>query len=496
MLTFALVKRLLKYSLNVITLRSTSFSNNKTPISTNYPTTKIMSVLRTSSYTITVPLDKEQCLLMHGYSGAMDVVDSYIAKALTNSEHMLTDELVNTDICQQLQKRAYLTTKNEEEERQYVARLANALHKKDQLLHASFTVLITYDCNFRCPYCFEKNDAVEKLHSRVMKRETVDCMYKCIDEIMKEKRIKSTNIMLYGGEPLLEENVEIVNYIVTEGVKRGYTFSAITNGYDLNYFTNLLSEDKIKDIQVTIDGMEAMHNSKRVHRDGVPTFKKIINNIGIVLDKGVRVTIRYNTDKTNFNQLIELKKYFESIGYTQYEKFSIDSARLAEYEAKLDTSKLYSQKEFIAEHEKMDTGNICHDYNMSARIRSAIRHKKPLPYSAVFCSSQFGNYIFDPMGKVYPCLEVVGKPQYQIGEYLTGSVKWYKEEREKWQRSNVMSFPTCRKCKYALLCGGGCYAHNIVSHRCAQMGEIIKYAVRKAYGEINNFKKEQEVEET
>ena len=49
-----------------------------------------------------------------------------------------------------------------------------------------------------------------------------------------------------------------------------------------------------------------------------------------------------------------------------------------------------------------------------------------------------------------------------------------------------MSFPICRKCKYALLCGGGCYAHNIVSHRCAQMGEIIKYAVRKVYGEISN----------
>lgn len=445
-----------------------------------------MSVLRTSSYVITVPIDNEQYLLLHGYSGAMDIVDSYTAKALADSENSLVNELVNTKISQQLEKRAYLTIKTEEEEQQYVARLANALHKKDALLHASFTVLVTYNCNFRCPYCFEKNDAAEKLHSKVMTIEMVDCMYKCIDEIMKEKNIKSTNIMLYGGEPLLEENKEIINYIVKEGVKKGYTFSAITNGYDLNNFTNLLSEDKIKDIQVTIDGMEAMHNSKRVHRNGVPTFKKIIGNIRIALDKGVRVTIRYNTDKTNFNQLIELKKYFDSIGYTKYEKFSIDSARLAEYEAKLDTSKLYSQKEFIAEHEKKNTDNICHDYNMSARIRSAIKNKKPLPYSAVFCSSQFGNYIFDPMGKIYPCLEVVGKSQFQIGEYVTGSIKWYKEEQEKWQRNNVMSYPACRKCKYTLLCGGGCYAHNIISHRCIQMEEIIKYAVRKAYGEFSN----------
>lgn len=35
MLTFAKVKQLLKYSLNVITLGSTTFSNNKNRLSTN-----------------------------------------------------------------------------------------------------------------------------------------------------------------------------------------------------------------------------------------------------------------------------------------------------------------------------------------------------------------------------------------------------------------------------------------------------------------------------
>lgn len=148
-----------------------------------------MGVLRTSSYVISVPINNEQHLLLHGYSGAMDIVDSYIAKALANSEQMLTDELVNTDICQQLQKRAYLTTKTKEEEQQYVARLADALHKKDALLHASFTVLITYNCNFCCPYCFEKNDAIEKLHSKVITREMVDCMYRCIDNILERENM-------------------------------------------------------------------------------------------------------------------------------------------------------------------------------------------------------------------------------------------------------------------------------------------------------------------
>lgn len=53
---------------------------------------------------------------------------------------------------------------------------------------------------------------------------------------------------------MLAENKEIVSYIINEGITRGYKFVAITNGYDLDCYGDLLSPDKIYKVQITVDG--------------------------------------------------------------------------------------------------------------------------------------------------------------------------------------------------------------------------------------------------
>ena len=40
-------------------------------------------------------------------------------------------------------------------------------------------------------------------------------------------------------KPRLAENKDIVTYIVEEGVKRGYSFVAVTNGYEVDAFLDL-----------------------------------------------------------------------------------------------------------------------------------------------------------------------------------------------------------------------------------------------------------------
>lgn len=443
-----------------------------------------MRKIRPSSYTVIVPMHKGYCILLHGYSGAIDVVTEDIAFLLECNDSYI-GESMDVDTINMLLKRGYLTTRTIEEEQSYVGRLAQALHRKDKLLTASFTALVTYDCNFRCPYCFEKNSNIRKLQGHVMSKEMADNMFRCIENILSTKQYKTTNILLYGGEPLLAENKSIIEHIVNEGKKRSYTFKAITNGYDLDSFLDLLSPSQIGDIQVTIDGMEVMHNSKRVHKDGAPTFSRIVSNIGMALAHNVQVTVRYNTDKSNVVELVQLRDYFRTLGYTESPNFRMDSARLKANGDNIDKDLLFSQKEFIAEHERLNLDDTCHDYNMRSKILSAIRNRKPLPYSSTFCGSQSSSYVFDPYGKIYPCLEVVGTPMHQIGCYNKGILEQYNDNKTNWRATNVMSFSPCRKCKYALLCGGGCYAQNIKSHRCINMEDTIRLAVRQAYATVN-----------
>lgn len=444
--------------------------------------------IRVSSYLIPVRVDEDKFMFLHGYSGAMDLLDQSIAEKLCGkTSHQLGS--LDDNVIEYLLKRGYLTTKTQEEERDYVRRMAIALQKKDKLAYSSYTIVVTYDCNFRCPYCFELDTVSANLRRHTINRDMVDSIYKFIEADQKKKLRQTKHITLFGGEPLLKKNLDIVEYIVAMGQNFGFHFSAITNGYDLEYFLHLLSPKQINSLQITIDGMESLHNSKRIHCLGKPTFKKIVENIGKALEKDIYITIRFNTDKTNFEHLQLLKQYFDELGYTKNKKFAIDSARLVNYDEGISGDKLeqfFSQKEFIEKHQETKFEYGCHDYGTYSKLYHAIQNQKPLPYKSTFCSAQTGGCVFDPLYNMYPCWEVIGKDEFVIGRFSTNGVEWNEDNLQAWLDANVWSYEACHTCKYALLCGGGCRASNINGHRCVKMADIIRYSARRAF--INNLK--------
>ena len=110
--------------------------------------------MRTSSYIIPVKLESEtnKYMLIHGYTGAADIVTENLVEKLMAFP---TTNSFSDKILQNLIKRGYITTKSKEEEHDYVVRIAKALHKESNILSTSFTWVVSYNCNFRCPYCFE-----------------------------------------------------------------------------------------------------------------------------------------------------------------------------------------------------------------------------------------------------------------------------------------------------------------------------------------------------
>lgn len=436
---------------------------------------------RKSSYVISVQVDTDKYVMLHGYSGAMDIVDKNIVLDL--ERHTFFDETVfDKETFDVLCKRGYLTSRTEQEERLYVCRMAKALCQKDSIVCSAFTFMVSYNCNFKCPYCFEQKGTANEPLMATMSKQCVDACFEAMEELQQNKLKRSTKIALFGGEPLLKENVPIVEYIVNEGVKRGYKFYAVTNGYDLDSFEDALSPERICSLQVTIDGMENLHNSKRVHKTGYPTFAKIISNIGLALRHGIFVTVRFNADKTNTEQLVELKRYFDELGYTKNRKFTIDAARLVNYDEKLEPSQknlFFTQKEFIQDARISNFEYGCHDYSTYDKIWYSIKNKAPLPYKGTFCGAQTSSYVFDPFYKIYPCWEVVGNSAHQIGSFIGGKILWNKDVFSKWKNVDVTSFDECLLCECALFCGGGCLAKS--KNHCTQMKGFIENAIRKIY---------------
>lgn len=451
-----------------------------------------MKTLRNSSYIIDVKLDdSDKHMLIHGYTGAIDIVSENISSFLKNiSSDFTEDECPFSEkTFLALTKRGYITTRTPMEEKAHVERLADALHRKEKILNTIFTFVITYNCNFRCPYCFEAglhNDTT----SNVFTKEMADKAYQAILEIEPREQLRAKNITLYGGEPLLKENKEVIEYIVLKGKDLGFKFNAVTNGYDLDSYKELLSPELISHVQITIDGMKELHNTKRVHYKGYNTFDKIVSNIEIALKQGTRVTIRVNTDKNNFEDLQKLKVLFDELGYSQYENFKINSALLRGYDregqhTKNIPSNMFSQREFMEKHKELKFNYGCQDYGASYKIYSSIVNNKPLEFRSIFCKSQSNEYVLDPFGKIYPCWEVVGKAQSQLGDYLNDKIHWNEKVFNQWRSYNINSSPMCKQCKYALLCGGGCPAHSFNNPtECSQFSTVINYAVNRAFRKV------------
>lgn len=437
--------------------------------------------MRVSSYIIPTKVDEDNYMLVHGYSGAIDLVPTDVAELLIQHEGLenLSKTMLDSDTLQSLISRGYITDKSHEEEIEHVARIARILHKRDKLMNVGVTLVVTYDCNFRCPYCFERG-SVKHSSQRTMTKDVVDKAFKIVDSVSINKPKPLKYITLFGGEPLLKENLEIVEYIVEQGTKRNIHFKAVTNGYDLDCYSHLLNDKSIDQIQVTIDGLKTSHNKKRVHYLGVPTFDKIIQNIEMAISKGISVVIRVNTDKTNFSEMISLKQYLEDKGLFKTGRLQLDSAKLVNYNGD-KSNRYFDQKSFLEAHHNNDMLQICHDFSTYNKISDSISRGVPIPYRATFCSAQNGGLVLDPFYKIYPCWEVIGDKNQEIGSYENGCIKWNEIVMNKWTNGVVTDISKCHSCKCALLCGGGCFAHMEKSDNCTRMADLIRFAVRHYY---------------
>ena len=176
-----------------------------------------------------------------------------------------------------------------------------------------YIILPTSACNARCYYCFEYG-AVHK----TMTEQTADDVIKFI---LKDKHRKPVEISWFGGEPLVGE--KIIDRICTGLKAHGLEVVSVmtSNGY---LFTQEMVDKaaelwNLEAIQITIDGTEDVYNRTKDYvavPEGISPYKRVLGNIEMLLEAGIKVTIRINVGKENINDMerlvVELKKRYEN----------------------------------------------------------------------------------------------------------------------------------------------------------------------------------------
>jgi uncharacterized protein len=441
-------------------------------------------MLRTSSYTIFVDLpdQRDELLLIHGFSGAYDKVSRPVASYLRSLSGARSDPEAGAqapngpkpraDTVALLKRRGYLTEKTHDEEEALFSKIAAALHERDSKQQPGYVLMPTYSCNLRCPYCFQSHMRTEERFRHLlctMTPEVADRIFAAMPAIEERHGLdpqanRKRNFLLFGGEPLLAASRPIVEHICRKALAlEGATLSAISNGTELDSYRDLLGPGKIAGIQITCDGVPAEHDRKRAYPDGSGSFARIAANISMALDLGTRITLRINLDRANVGWLPRIAREIASRGWRSYSNFVVYAASI--HSAAGDTATLMDSwvlRKQLAELQRTfpELRRIGHlDDHLRVRLQRIFAERQnPMPgFKASFCAAHSTMYIFDAFADIYACWEHTGDRQIRIGHIAPdGALSFDDEKREMWRTRNVLSNPRCRRCRYAFYCGGGC----------------------------------------
>ncbi|WP_418223204.1 radical SAM protein [Clostridium isatidis] len=408
--------------------------------------------------------DPEKYLLVQGYRGSFDVVDRSIAEALCNGEKNLEYLKTLSDEDREiLTKRGYLTSATEAEEEEIISKISDILNRvsKNTL---TITIMPTYNCNFRCEYCFEQNllKKGKEWLSGKMTAEIVDSIFIQLDKYKKAGK-KISSVYLFGGEPLLRNNKDIVEYICKKCREAEIPISCISNGYDLDKYIDLLKEYKFDKIQITVDGIGKEHDKRRFLAGGQGTYNRIMNNIQLALDNGINITVRTNVNKKNTDSIEVLINEYKKRGWVGMKNFNYYfKATLRCYEeigtALSDVELMHQLAEQYGDTPQRFQFNTIYQ-GLSNSIGYMLKNNSIAPLRSGYCGAHTGMYTIDPYGDIYPCWDVLAQDDCKIGKVdLEKNEFIFNDNHDKWKKRTVDKIEDCKECKYKLFCGGGCSA--------------------------------------
>ena len=338
-------------------------------------------------------------------------------------------------------------------------------------------MVLSYDCNFNCPYCYEKSEAKSKSFVP-LSIEQVDSIFNLYGNSLKY-------ITLYGGEPLLFTNEKVIRYILEK--KPDAMYSIVTNGYNLLYFLPLFENVNLGKVMITIDGEEDFHNKTRKLRDSkLGTFSLIEKGIDVAIQKGISIKIRMNITKENISSCLHYRERMKE----QYHSFFKNGQLSFELQPLFQTNA--KERDYLNDQLltiPVEGATNRYDNLMSqktSRVLQPIFSKKPFSPLFCACNAEMNTRFYDGNGLIYSCALSLGNPKGAIGSYYPK----LNYRTSGYLFRNIESLPKCQICVYKFLCGGGCanavmdQQGNCLYSNCTQIQYELAHTIPDIYRKI------------
>lgn len=435
--------------------------------------------------------DGKQIIVYNPLSGSIDIGSKEDLSILQNQENLNDD---SEGLIQYLTERGFIHD-DENKDDILLKEAYNEYHEQLLQCPIKFTISLTYDCNARCPYCYiGENLGTEGL----VKPEMVDKAFEFIEHISNQRDPSCPkHITLFGGDPLINipEQRKVVEKILRMSQERGYEVDAVTNGYDLCDFADMLKKYGVKIIQVTFQGLMSYHNKHRIAIDKKGDgFTRLVAGVEALLERNIEVNCRILLDKNNISELPEIVTFFKSKGWLENELFRTHIGTVfdtfgcmpdAVAMETLSWKEANDQLLAMARKDRSLVDEIGLDWRGMKRFMKTGKLFEP---NFKHCVAGINAFALDCRGDLYVCQVSLGQPDFKVGSYFP---KLDLNERfERLQDRSILTVDKCKTCPQSLLCGGGCPIIGWLKHGsmfnegCVNLKDTMQYGFDYYWPEI------------
>ncbi|HBN07322.1 MAG TPA: radical SAM/SPASM domain-containing protein [Cyanobacteria bacterium UBA8530] len=431
-----------------------------------------------SRYNQITPLEENSFAIFNPLSGAFDIADEETKNAFQRGLPPSPEE-----------KEAWLSRgyffETPAEEKMYLASRYEEFLKETEKNQSQFLIILSYGCNFRCAYCYQKGiETREALLSEEMLRAFVQYVRDYRDENNKE-----VTVSLFGGEPLLPAYRERISLLIELLGENHIPLSVVTNGYHLEEYVDLLKRASIQEIHVSLDGDQSVHDLRRFPKEGEGSFEKIMKGISKAIDAGFPLHVRLIIDRITLETLPALAEKFESRGWLDLPKNLFKTSFGRNYElinASTSPENLFAQDEMYAAYvEKMKKHPLLQKLHQPSffGITQMIRGGEMYLPSFDTCPGAKSEFVCDQSGQIFSCTASCGREGYAIGRYFP-EVVFDREALKKWQMRSILTIDKCRDCSVGVVCGGGCAvlakekSGDLLAPNCKPVKEVMDLGIR------------------
>lgn len=325
----------------------------------------------------------------------------------------------------------------------------------------SIRILLTNRCNLHCKFCFI--DASNKAN----KKELNTTEWLKFFERLKELRI--FNVSLSGGEIFLRNDLFVLLKRLQEN--RMHRITLLSNGTLITKeIANQLSQINIKNISISIDGLEEKHNQLR----GRGTFQKTIKAISCLINAGIKSWVSFTPMRSNYKDLGPLIDFLAPLGVSviyvntlspEGRCFNIYKNIVLEYPQQvkevLDVIE-EKKKKYPDLKIKSGLGFYYHLPQSYKYFQQNPQKKYKIKHLKDGCGAAATSCTITPTGDVIPCegfsMFIGGNIRKRDLLDIFNNSKNFKMIRE-LSKISMDQVPYCKDCKYIFLCDGGCRAH-------------------------------------